>query len=158
MRADEPQLLPQELLDDGWISLFDGETLYGWQKVGEAEWEVADGVVSSEGDKPGWLMTTTEWGDFELHVEFKAPASTNSGVFLRTALEPTDPTKDCYELNIAPPDNPFPTGSLVGRRTRESNLGVEPSGTARPDRWTRTPFDKMAYASGIGGRWQASLC
>ncbi len=59
-------------------------------------------------------MTTTEWGDFDLHVEFKAPASTNSGIFLRSVLEPTDPTKDCYELNIAPPDNPYPTGSLVG--------------------------------------------
>jgi hypothetical protein len=116
VRAEQPQLLPQELLDDGWISLFDGETTYGWQQVGEAEWEVVDGVVSSEGDKPGWLITTTEWGNFELHLEFKAPAATNSGIFLRTVLEPTDPTKDCYELNLAPANNPFPTGSLVGRQ------------------------------------------
>ncbi len=41
---------------------------------------------------------------------------TNSGVFLRTPLEPTDPARDCYELNIAPGDNPFPTGSFVGRQ------------------------------------------
>ncbi len=37
-----------------------------------------------------------------LHVEFKAAKRTNSGVFLRTPLKPTDPAKDCYELNIAP--------------------------------------------------------
>ncbi len=113
--AAEPQLLSRDLIDDGWIELFDGETLFGWQTVGDAEWNVEDGTVSAAGDKPGWLMTTSEWGDFDLHVEFKAPAATNSGVFLRSALEPKDPTKDCYELNIAPQDNPYPTGTLVGR-------------------------------------------
>lgn len=112
----EPKLLPQELLDDGWISLFDGETLYGWQPVGEAKWEVVDGEVRTSGEKPGFLMTTTEWADYELHAEFKADPKTNSGIFLRTALKPTDPTKDCIELNIAPRDNPFPTASLVGRQ------------------------------------------
>jgi len=117
----EPQLLPQKLLDEGWIQLFDGETRYGWQPVGDAKWEVADGTVATDGSNPGWLMTTTEWGDFELHAEFNAPASTNSGIFLRTALEPTDPTKDCYELNIASADNPFPTGSLVGRVKAETS-------------------------------------
>ena len=112
----EPKLLPQELLDEGWIQLFDGETLFGWQPTGEAKWEVVDGEIRTSGEKPGFLMTTTEWADYELHVEFKAPATTNSGVFLRTPLEPTDPASDCYELNIAPPDNPFPTGSFVGRQ------------------------------------------
>lgn len=120
----EPQLLPQKLLDEGWIQLYDGETLYGWQQVGDAKWEVADGAVATDGEKPGWLMTTTEWADFELHAEFKAPASTNSGIFLRTALEPTDPTKDCYELNIAPRENPFPTGSLVARAKSQGIIGV----------------------------------
>ena len=113
--AAEPQRLPQELLDHGWAELFDGKTLSGWQPTGDAEWIVADGAIVTKGDKPGWLMTSGEWANFELHVEFKARATTNSGVFLRTVLEPTDPTKDCYELNIAPRDNPFPTGSLVGR-------------------------------------------
>ncbi len=113
--AAEPKCLPQDLLDGGWIQLFDGETLFGWKHVGDAQWKVADGEISSEGDKAGWLMTTTEWADFELHVEYKALAGTNSGIFVRSALDPTDPTKDCYELNIAPRENPFPTGSLVGR-------------------------------------------
>ena len=69
----EPKLLPQKLLDEGWISLFDGETLYGWQPTGEAKWEVVDGEIRTDGEKPGFLMTTTEWADYELHVEFKAP-------------------------------------------------------------------------------------
>ena len=70
----EPKLLPQKLLDEGWISLFDGETLFGWQPTGDAKWEVVDGEIRTSGEKPGFLMTTTEWANYELHVEFKAPA------------------------------------------------------------------------------------
>jgi hypothetical protein len=113
--ASEPKLLSRELLEDGWIQLFDGETLFGWQAVGDAKWDVKDGVVSTDGAKPGFLVSTTRWADYELSVEFRAGETTNSGLFLRSAIKPTDPTKDCYELNIAPAENPFPTGSLVGR-------------------------------------------
>jgi hypothetical protein len=46
-------------------------------------------------------------------------------------LEPKDPARDCYELNIAPADNPFPTGSLVARQ--KTSL---PADAARaPDEW-----------------------
>jgi hypothetical protein len=124
--AAEPELLSRELLGEGWISLFDGETPYGWQPVGEAKWEVVDGEIRTSGEAPGFLMTTTEWRNFSLHVEFKANQRTNSGVFLRTPLEPTDPAKDCFELNIAPADNPYPTGSFVLRKKSAS--------TPTPDR------------------------
>src|SRR6476660_8010485 len=82
--AAEPQLLPQKLLDEGWLSLFDGETLFGWQPTGDAKWEVVDGEIRTKGDKPGFLMTTLDWTNYELHVEFKADPKTNSGLFLRT--------------------------------------------------------------------------
>jgi hypothetical protein len=127
----EPRLLPQELLEQGWIQLFDGETLYGWRPTGEAEWEVVDGEIHTAGDKAGFLASTTEWADYELHVEFRAPARTNSGIFLRTPVQPMNPASDCYELNIAPPDNPFPTASLVGRQ--KASLTEEKVPAA--DRW-----------------------
>ncbi len=122
--AAKPALLSQELLDEGWISLFDGETLFGWQPTGEAKWEVVDGEIRTNGDKAGFLMSTTEWADYSLHVEFKSPATTNSGIFLRTLLAPTDPAKDCYELNIAPEDNPFPTGSFVARKESPGIMAI----------------------------------
>jgi hypothetical protein len=113
--AAEPELLPREQLDQGWISLFDGQTLFGWEPVGEAKWEVVDGEIRTAGNAAGFLASTTQWGDYELHLEFRADGRTNSGVFLRTAKQPTNPANDCYELNIAPPDNAFPTGSFVAR-------------------------------------------
>lgn len=127
----EPARLSPELLAEGWIGLFDGETLFGWQTSGKAAWSVDDGTIVTDGEKPGWLMTTTKWADYELHVEFNAPTTTNSGIFLRTPLTPTDPAKDCYELNIAPEDNPFPTGSLVAR----ANPKDEVEQAASPDAW-----------------------
>jgi hypothetical protein len=141
--GNEPPLLPWELLEEGWIQLFDGETLYGWQPTGDAEWEVQGGEIRTRGEKPGFLMTTTEWADYEFQCEFRAPAATNSGVFLRSALEPKYPAHDCYELNIAPVDNPFPTGSLVARQ--KTTLPADKTPT--PNEWHT--FHVTAWAGWI---------
>ena len=108
-------LTPAELAE-GWVALFDGETFYGWDGKDAANWKIADGAITvSEGEK-GLLTTTTEWGDYVFKCDFKAPATTNSGIFLRTPVKPTDPAKDCYELNIASPEvSPFSNGGFVGR-------------------------------------------
>jgi hypothetical protein len=107
--------LPQEDLAVGWIRLFDGQSMMGWRNAGNANWAVEDGaLVASSGD-PGLLCTSVRFSDFELMLEYKGTEKTNSGIFLRTPAVPKDPANDCLELNIAPPDNPFPTGSLVGR-------------------------------------------
>ncbi len=116
--ADLNQLTTQEL-DEGWISLFDGQTMYGWTPSSEANWAVKDGVISVSEGKGGLLCTNSEFGDYELKVDFRSPEQTNSGVFLRTPLKPKNTTSDCYELNIAPPTNPFPTGGFVQRQRAE---------------------------------------
>jgi hypothetical protein len=117
--AEKPNTLTNEEIADGWILLFDGETDFGWKAASKANWKVADGMISvSEGEK-GLLCTTSEFGDYVLKVDFHAEKSTNSGIFLRTPALPTNPTADCYELNIAPDDNPFPTGGFVGRKKSE---------------------------------------
>ena len=115
--AAKPNSLSKEELDDGWIQLFDGETLFGWEPGSKADWKVADGVISVTSGEPGLLHTTSEFADFLLRVDFRAPKETNSGIFLRTPAVPKSPTVDCYEANVADPSiSPFPTGSLVGRK------------------------------------------
>lgn len=114
--APEPLPLSEEELADGWIRLFDGSTLFGWQATSHADWQVVDGAITvSQGDK-GLLCTTTAFSNYVLSVEFRSAKGTNSGIFLQTAPIPKDPARDCYELNIADADNPFPTGSLVKRQ------------------------------------------
>ncbi|MFP6753813.1 MAG: DUF1080 domain-containing protein, partial [Pirellulaceae bacterium] len=117
--APEPLPLDADERAAGWIRLFDGSTLFGWQPAGKANWQVRDGAITVSEGEVGLLCTTTRFVDYELKLEFKADKGTNSGVFLRTPLNPSDPSVDCYELNIAPPDNPFPTGSLVARSKHE---------------------------------------
>jgi hypothetical protein len=114
--AAEPVGLSDEELAEGWISLFDGQSLYGWRAACEADWQVKDGAIVVTAGEVGLLRTTTQFCDYVLRLEYRCGPRTNSGVFLRTSPRPQDPGKDCYELNIAPPDNPFPTGSLVKRQ------------------------------------------
>ncbi|MCA9249116.1 MAG: DUF1080 domain-containing protein [Planctomycetales bacterium] len=118
-RAAENTLTPAELAE-GWILLFDGETTYGWQAQSEADWKVADGAIAVSSGAKGLLTTTTAFADYVLKVDFRAAQGTNSGIFLRTPAKPTNPAEDCYELNIAPADNPYPTGSLVARQKGET--------------------------------------
>jgi hypothetical protein len=115
--AKHNQLTAEELAA-GWISLFDGETLFGWRPESKANWSVKEGAILVSSGEPGLLRTTSQFADYELKVDFRAAKGTNSGVFLRTApkLDANGVTTQCYELNIAPPDNPFPTGSFVGRK------------------------------------------
>jgi hypothetical protein len=104
-------------LAEGWISLFDGQTLFGWSPAGKANWRVADGAIVVDEGEPCLLCTTSQFGDYVLKLDFRAPASTNSGVFLHTAAKPMDPQADCYELNIAGEGvSPFTTGGFVGRK------------------------------------------
>lgn len=112
--AQTPGLTQQEI-EEGWISLFDGETLFGWNQVTKTDWKVVDGTIQATDGEIGLLCTTTQFADYILRVDFLAEENTNSGIFLRTSPQPKSPSYDCYELNIAPPSNSFPTGSFVAR-------------------------------------------
>ncbi len=125
--AAAPHKLANAELGDGWISLFDSETLYGWRAASEVNWHVADGQIRADSGQLGLLCTTTQFADYQLWLDFRAAAGTNSGVFLRTSPRPKDAGDGCYELNIAPADNPFPTGSFVRQKK------VAP--TVAEDRW-----------------------
>ncbi|MGN6545967.1 MAG: 3-keto-disaccharide hydrolase [Aureliella sp.] len=123
--------LGEDRLKEGWVRLFDGYSLFGWFFTGKANWHVADGAIQVDSGEPSFLCTSFQAADYELLVDFKCPAETNSGVFLRTTASPQDVTRDCYELNIAPADNPFPTGSLVKRQ----KVDAEKMGEVAPDTW-----------------------
>ena len=75
--------------DAGWQSLFDGETLNGWRGYDSLDvppgWRVEDGTIHfSEGK--GDLVTTSEFADFELALEWKVADGGNSGIFYLAPL------------------------------------------------------------------------
>lgn len=111
----------------GWIQLFDGESLFGWEandadQENAVNWRVEDGVIAADSGSPGLLLTFVPFADYELRLEYRLAAGGNSGLFLRTAPNPTDPAVDCYELNFCEDHETYPTGSLVGRREVEPPL------------------------------------
>ena len=112
--------LTEQECSEGWVNLFDGHTLFGWEIAGRANFRVEDGTIVVDGGENCLLCTSVPWQDYELTLEFHAGPKTNSGVFLRTPMYPEDPATDCYEVNIAPGDNPFPTAGVVKRQKAES--------------------------------------
>ncbi len=113
--------LTKDEIAQGWILLFDGETTFGWKHDSNADWSVEDGaVVVSLGDM-SLLYTSVQFSDYVLKVDFRSEPGTNSGIFLSTSPDPADVASDCYELNIAGQDNPYPTGSLVQRAKVEGD-------------------------------------
>jgi len=98
----------------GWTVLFDGKDTGAFYQVGDANWHVADGMISADsGD--GFLVTKETYRDFEVRVEFYAEADTNSGVFLRCTDPKTLASKYCYEVNIwdLRPVQKYGTGGIV---------------------------------------------
>lgn len=108
--------LPREDAAAGWIALFDGESLFGWTPNNEVDWAVEDGsIVASEGE-PGLLVSSVPFADFRFRCEFQLEKGGNSGVFLRSAFDPSNPATECYEFNLCDTHDSFVTGSLVGRK------------------------------------------
>jgi hypothetical protein len=120
----KPNLLTPEEIADGWLLLFDGQTLFGWKPASKANWAVADGAITASEGQPGLLLTTSQFGNYVLKADFRAAKGTNSGVFLRTSPRPTleDLNTRCYELNIGGSEiTKYPTGSLVQRQRVEGD-------------------------------------
>ncbi|MEZ6129510.1 MAG: DUF1080 domain-containing protein [Planctomycetaceae bacterium] len=119
-----PKLTEQELRD-GWISLFDGSTLFGWNVPDNANWHVEDGTIVADSGEISLLRTPFVFDNFEFRCDFHLAAGGNSGVFLRTAEVCENPAADTYELNICDTHKEFKTGSLVGRHVAADVPAVE---------------------------------
>ncbi len=111
--GDEHNKLSDKEVSDGWILLFDGETLFGWETHGECKWRVADGILICDEGKDGWIGTTTEFTDFILKLQYRISANGNSGVFFRADKGP-QPWITGYEMQIWDKDENNPTGSVYG--------------------------------------------
>lgn len=81
--------------DERWVSLFDGETLDGWQqRNGTATYRVEDGVIvgrTTPGSPNSFLCSVNSYGDFELRFEVKVHDRLNSGVQIRSRTRGNDP-------------------------------------------------------------------
>jgi hypothetical protein len=68
------------------IKLFNGKDLSGWHAMGESQWKIEDGVLKSPKSGAN-LVTDNAYMDFKLHIEFRYPKGSNSGIYLRGRYE-----------------------------------------------------------------------
>ncbi|WP_139135169.1 DUF1080 domain-containing protein [Roseivirga sp. 4D4] len=75
-----------------WITLFNGENFDGWEMYGEEpfteHWSIVDGSIACNAgigeENVGFfrsIMTTKDFGNFELELEYKIAKGGNSGIF-----------------------------------------------------------------------------
>jgi len=88
---------------EGFIPLFDGKSLAGWE--GDLKlWKVVDGVIV--GDSPGipknqFLATTRQFENFELRLEFKLHEGRgNTGVQFRSKRDPDSTEVSGYQADL----------------------------------------------------------
>ena len=95
----------------GWTTLFDGSSLDGWNALGSANWELADGTVQADSGG-GFLVTEDSYADFQLTLEFWVDETANSGVYIRCSDPQTIRATNSYEVNIydARPNQDYRTG------------------------------------------------
>ena len=102
----------------GWVTLFDGKSLDGWDQVGKSNWRVEDGAIVVDkmaGKDPGYLVSKKPYKNFVVRVEFWSSDDANSGIYFR-CLDPKKITdRTCYEANIFDqrPDPSYGTGALT---------------------------------------------
>lgn len=68
------------------VALFNGKDLNGWHAVGKNQWVAENGVLKSPRSGSN-LVTEQTFTDFKLHIEFRYPKGSNSGVYLRGRYE-----------------------------------------------------------------------
>ncbi len=85
-------LLTQEEINDGWVSLFDGQSTKGWHKYGGAPagtaWKAEDGILHLDASqKDNWqikdggdIVSDEEFENFHFKIEWKIDTCGNSGV------------------------------------------------------------------------------
>ena len=118
----------------GWITLFDGRTLDGWETIGGGGWSAADGVLKAAGTGKGWIGTTRTFRDYELELEYRIQPGGNGGVALRAWREGGVSAKPYMEVQIiddAATPTPFPTGSITDQ------VAAKPGFTAPIGAWNR---------------------
>ncbi|RDY61592.1 3-keto-disaccharide hydrolase [Flagellimonas nanhaiensis] len=69
------------------IQLFNGKDLSGWHTDGEKkQWVIKDGVLINP-EAGSNLISDEKFQNFKLHVEFRYPEKSNSGIYLRGRYE-----------------------------------------------------------------------
>jgi hypothetical protein len=145
--AAAPNTLTPAETAAGWKLLFDGKTTNGWRGYHATTfpaqgWAVEDGAIKrvGKGEKPGTggdIITTGEYGNFELALDWKLSPGGNSGIkyLITESADGTSHAGVGYEMQILDDDrHPDAKLGVNGNRTAGSlyDLIAPSTHAARP--------------------------
>ena len=92
--TNEKKLTEMDTDKDGFVSIFDGKTLNGWESLPPktaGAWTVKDGMIVGNGEKGKGYLTfdNREIADLELKLSYRFPGEGNSGISIRAREDET---------------------------------------------------------------------
>ncbi len=144
VRADEsaPNVLSRAERAAGWTLLFDGAHARAWRAYRSSGfpdrgWTIEDGCLKTVANAKGApdLITSDQYGDFELSLEWKVAAKGNSGIIYRVSetLDATWQTGPEYQIlddagHDKKPGDPHSAGALYDLAPPSADKVVRPAG------------------------------
>jgi hypothetical protein len=129
--SETPNTLTTEESAEGWQLLFDGESLTGWKRYNHDTigplWSVQDGAILCDGeglgegtaDIGGSLITTRQFDNFELSLDYKVTKGGNSGVLYHVVEKP----EYKYDYETGPEFQLLDDGGWEGELKEEQKAG-----------------------------------
>jgi hypothetical protein len=117
--AGQPNTLTPQEQKEGWVLLFDGQTLDKWSVTPELAkvWKVVDGAIKTDTSAAGGtLLSKDSFDNFVIRAEFRTGPDINSGIILRAA--PPRPRPAAGEK-----PTPVPGGPGYELQIRDKNPG-----------------------------------
>jgi len=105
---------------EGWIKLFDGQSLKGWKANERADnWKVEDGKIVATGERSHLFYVgddekkPAEFTDFDFKAEVMTTPGSNSGIYFHTKWQNDGWPENGYEAQVNQTHtDPVKTGSL----------------------------------------------
>jgi hypothetical protein len=137
-----PNTLTARERADGWTLLFDGQTTTGWrgykQQTMPAGWSVQNGTLTKSTETED-IVTTGEYGDFELDVDWKIGTEGNSGIFYRGTEEYDHVYWSAPEFQLLDDANAPDGKSRLTAAGSDYGLYPSPAGIVKPaGEWNTT--------------------
>jgi hypothetical protein len=128
----------------GWVDLFNGKDLSGWETVGKGEWVVEDNMLRTKGtDNPGWLATDRDYGDFELEFEYRLGPRGNSGVFVHAWKDGPPNGGQFLEVQLIDDKGYNVVGKLNGTAAIFEVVAPKPTVETIPNTWYKVSIRSL---------------
>jgi hypothetical protein len=110
---------------DGWIPLFDGHSLTGWEANDPSSWRVESGAIVADGPKSHLFYKNGDFRNFEFSAEVLTGPRANSGIFFHTRYQEAGWPSQGLQVEINSSAEPQRTGSLFGVRNIYKQLASD---------------------------------